>query len=304
MDNGANGAPHNADSTVAEAYGASQIGPFDYCPKLGFREYWYPGIEARNVRGKPVSLTMLGEDLVLFRAEDGAFRLCGRFCPHRGTDLSYGRLEHGGLRCLYHGWLFDGAGRCLEQPAEPAGSTFHAKIRHAAYPCVARNGIVFAYLGAGAPPPLPSFDCFAAPPEHAFAYKGFIDCNWLQLLEGGIDPAHVSFLHRFFEDDDGKMNRSLQEVGGAMLIVRALPARVNARLTLSGNRMPSGSRSHVFLILDAEFARTSTESIATPSVAAVNCSILRHVSTISSPAMTLRCHSLSASRDTKSRALS
>ena len=57
-----------AERTVREAYGASQVGPFDYCPKLGFREYWYPGIEARNVRGKPVHLTMLGDDLVVTRA--------------------------------------------------------------------------------------------------------------------------------------------------------------------------------------------------------------------------------------------
>src|SRR5262245_12849213 len=56
-----------AESSAREAYGASQIGPFDYCPKLGFREYWYPGLEARKVGGKPVSLKMLGDDLVLFR---------------------------------------------------------------------------------------------------------------------------------------------------------------------------------------------------------------------------------------------
>jgi phthalate 4,5-dioxygenase len=168
------------------------------------RRYWQPAALAEELAGpRPLkALRLLGEELVLFRNEAGALRLCGRYCPHRGTDLAYGRLEDGGLRCLYHGWLFDGAGRCLHQPAEPPGSAFHTKIRHAAYPCVERNGIVFAYLGAGAPPPLPEFDCFAAPPEHAFAYKGFIDCNWLQLLEGGIDPAHVSFLHRFFADDD------------------------------------------------------------------------------------------------------
>ena len=128
--------------------------------------------------------------------------MLGRHCCHRGADLSFGRLEDGGLRCIFHGWLFDVAGNCLEQPAEPEGSRFHTKVRQPAYPCTERNGIVFAYLGPGEPPALPDYDCFAAPESFSFAFKGFLDCNWLQALEVGIDPAHASFLHRFFEDED------------------------------------------------------------------------------------------------------
>ena len=74
-------------------------------------------------------------------------------------------------------------------------------IRQKAYPVVEKNGILFAYMGPGEPPPFPHFDCFVAPATHTFAFKGFIDCNWLQSLEVGIDPAHTSFLHRFFNDD-------------------------------------------------------------------------------------------------------
>ena len=75
-------------------------------------------------------------------------------------------------------------------------------IRQKAYPVVEKNGILFAYMGPGEPPPFPHFDCFVAPATHTFAFKGFIDCNWLQSLEVGIDPAHTSFLHRFFHDDE------------------------------------------------------------------------------------------------------
>lgn len=168
------------------------------------RRYWQPAALTEELEGeRPVlAVRLLGEDLVLYRGDDGGYGLIGRNCPHRGADLLYGRLEDGGLRCSFHGWLFDAKGRCLEQPAEPEGSGFHAKIRHAAYPCVERNGIVFAYMGGGEPPPLPAFDCFAAPGAFAFAFKGFLECNWLQALEVGIDPAHASFLHRFFEDED------------------------------------------------------------------------------------------------------
>ena len=115
---------------------------------------------------------------------------------------SFGRPEDGGLRCPFHGWLFDAHGACLEQPAEPAGSQFCNSVRQPAYPCREAGGIVFAYMGGGEPPALPGFDCFAAPGEYVFAFKGLMDCNWLQALEVGIDPAHASYLHRFFEDED------------------------------------------------------------------------------------------------------
>ena len=176
------------------------------------RRYWQPAALTEELEGaRPaVAVRLLGEDLVLYKDDKGGYGLVGRRCPHRGADLAYGRLEDGGLRCAFHGWLFDSGGRCLEQPAEPAGSRFHEKIRHTAYPCVERNGVVFAYLGPGEPPPLPAFDCFAAPESHAFAFKGYLECNWLQALEVGIDPAHASFLHRFFEDADPDEGYGLQ----------------------------------------------------------------------------------------------
>jgi phenylpropionate dioxygenase-like ring-hydroxylating dioxygenase large terminal subunit len=87
-------------------------------------------------------------------------------------------------------------------PAEPEDSTFCARIRQRAFPAIERNGIIFGYLGSGEPPDFPALDCFVAPDAYTFAFKGLIECNWLQALEVGIDPAHASFLHRFFEDED------------------------------------------------------------------------------------------------------
>jgi hypothetical protein len=106
------------------------------------------------------------------------------------------------LRCPFHGWLFDVDGRCLETPAEPIGSRFCQKIKQRSYPVRERNGILFAYLGPGEPPAMPDLDCFVAPDAFTFAFKGLMSCNWLQALEVGIDPAHASFLHRFFEDEE------------------------------------------------------------------------------------------------------
>lgn len=176
------------------------------------RSYWQPAaLTEEFAPDRPlVPVRLMGEDLVAFRADDGSYRLTAARCPHRGADLRFARLEDGGIRCAFHGWLFDGKGNCLEQPAEPPGSDFHASVRMAAYPCRERNGVVFAWLGPGAPPPLPDFDCFAAPEAFAFAFKGFLDCNWLQALEVGIDPAHASYLHRVFEDEDPEGGYGLQ----------------------------------------------------------------------------------------------
>ena len=168
------------------------------------RRYWQPAALVDEIAGdRPIRPARLfGEDLVLFKDEQGRYGSIGRNCPHRGTDLAYGRLEDGGLRCPFHGWLFDVAGKCLETPAEPPESNLRANIRHKAYPVVEKSGILFAYLGPGEPPAFPDFDCFIAPSTHTFAFKGLIECNWLQSLEVGVDPVHTSFLHRFFQDDD------------------------------------------------------------------------------------------------------
>ncbi|KAA9106020.1 aromatic ring-hydroxylating dioxygenase subunit alpha [Microbacterium rhizomatis] len=170
------------------------------------RSYWQPAALVSEMPGdRPVkAIRIMSEDLVLFKKRQG-WGLISRFCAHRGVDLSYGRLEDDGIRCLYHGWLYDGEGRCVEQPAEPDHSQFLGKIRIANYPCVERNGIIFTYMGAGDPPPFPDYDCFVAPEEYTFAFKGLWECNWLQGLEGGIDPSHVSFLHRFIEEDPREM---------------------------------------------------------------------------------------------------
>jgi phthalate 4,5-dioxygenase oxygenase subunit len=180
----------------------TQTGPDTPCGGL-LRAYWQPAALVSELPAeRPViPVRLLGEDLVLFRNEDGTYGLIGRYCAHRGVDLSFGRLENGGLRCLYHGWLYDRTGSCLEQPAEPAHSRFFSKIKHTSYPCEERNGIVFAYLGGGDPPAFPDYDCFVAPDAYTFAFKGLWECNWLQGVEGGIDPSHVSFLHRFLQED-------------------------------------------------------------------------------------------------------
>jgi phenylpropionate dioxygenase-like ring-hydroxylating dioxygenase large terminal subunit len=112
-------------------------------------------------------------------AGQGRYGLIDRHCAHRGADLAFGRLENGGLRCAFHGWLFDASGQCLETPAEPKGSTLCKGIKQRSYPVIEKSGILWAYLGEGEPPAFPEIDCFVAPDSHTFAFKGHINCNWL-----------------------------------------------------------------------------------------------------------------------------
>ncbi|HMN91818.1 MAG TPA: Rieske 2Fe-2S domain-containing protein [Hydrogenophaga sp.] len=175
------------------------------------RRYWQPValLDEFDPRFDPAMATrpvkairLLGQDLVLFRDAQGQFGLLDRDCPHRGADLAYGRNEGDGLRCPFHGWKFDISGQCTETPAEPTGSTLCRRIRQRSYPLQTRAGVLFAWLGpeGSTPPPLPALDCFEAPDSHSFAFKGLWHCNWLQAFEVGIDPAHASYLHRFFND--------------------------------------------------------------------------------------------------------
>jgi phthalate 4,5-dioxygenase len=174
----------------------TQTGPGTPCGEL-MRRYWMPAAlsEELPAGGAPLSLKLLGEELVLFRDDQGRPGLLGLHCAHRGADLSYGRLEDGGLRCIYHGWLYDIHGRCIDQPGELGGGTQRDTIRQPAYPCVERAGTIFAYMGPGEPPLFPNYEFLSVSKDQAFTIKLFSDCNYLQGNEGNLDLAHLSFLH-------------------------------------------------------------------------------------------------------------
>ena len=174
----------------------TRTGPGTPCGEL-MRRYWQPVALAEELPagGAPVPVRIFGEELVLFRDDSGRPGLLGIHCAHRAADLSYGRVEDGGLRCLYHGWLYDINGQCLEQPGEPAGSTFFEKIRHTAYPCVEKAGAVFAYLGPGSPPHFPDYPFLTATGDRVTVTKLLHRCNYMQSNEGNYDISHLTFLH-------------------------------------------------------------------------------------------------------------
>ena len=128
------------------------------------RRFWQPVAHSDELNDLPVRIRILGEDLVAFRDDAGRAGLMELHCCHRGTSLEYGKIEDGGIRCCYHGWLFDISGKILETPGEPETSTLKDRLYHGAYPVHEFNGLVFAYMG---PPdkiyPFPMYDAYTAP---------------------------------------------------------------------------------------------------------------------------------------------
>lgn len=160
------------------------------------RKYWLPvGFSDEISSDAPKLVRWLCEDLLLFRDEFGRVGLIHPYCAHRGTSLDYGWIEAGGIRCCYHGWVYDVNGRCIEQPGEPAERTFKDKIKLKAYPVRELGGIVWAYMGTGRRPELPNYH-FLAREDGERNYSGYIrECNYIQQLENALDPVHATILH-------------------------------------------------------------------------------------------------------------
>src|SRR5215510_2362462 len=179
----------------------TQVGPVTPCGEL-MRRYWQPVALSEELPrdGAPLKVQILSEELVLFRDDQGRPGLLGLHCSHRGTDLSYGRVEDGGLRCLYHGWLYDVAGRCLEQPGEPGGGEHKDAIRHLAYPCREIGGVILTYIVPRQPPLPPNYEFLTVPAEYRTATKLYESCNYIQGNEGNINPVHLSFLHQGLDE--------------------------------------------------------------------------------------------------------
>jgi phenylpropionate dioxygenase-like ring-hydroxylating dioxygenase large terminal subunit len=189
----------------------TQVGPGTPCGEL-LRRYWHPVAASTELGDRPRKVRVLGEDLVLFRDRKGRAGLLYPRCMHRGTTLYYGRVEAEGIRCCYHGWLFDVEGRCLDQPCEPEGGRHRDQVRQPWYPVEERYGLVFAYLGPPAKKPvLPLYDNLESlSPEETLwvAVGGFgstgdgslavVPCSWLHMNDNVMDPFHVQVLHSTF----------------------------------------------------------------------------------------------------------
>jgi 5,5'-dehydrodivanillate O-demethylase oxygenase subunit len=163
------------------------------------RRYWMPiggATEFHRLALKPMRL--FGEDLILYRDRSGTFGLIDRQCPHRRADLAMGFVEDKGIRCHYHGWLMDEAGRCIEQPYDDIANPSprgRERCKTRAYPVKEVAGLLWAYLGPAPAPELPVWEPLTWPNGFAEIVISEIPCNWFQCQENSCDPVHFEWMH-------------------------------------------------------------------------------------------------------------
>jgi nitrite reductase/ring-hydroxylating ferredoxin subunit len=225
----------------------TDVGPGTPMGEL-LRRYWHPVGLTGDADATPRALRVLGEDLVLFRDGGGRPGLLVAGCAHRGTTLYYGRVDERGIRCCYHGWLFDTAGRCLEQPCEPDGGRQRDRIRQPWYPVLERYGLIWAYLGPPARKPvLPRYEALeiCEPDEHVEADGRsiggggpmIVPCNWLQHYENLMDTLHVPILHGSFSGPQFTAQMGLMPEVTWAITARGVKA-------VSDRRLPDGTVHH------------------------------------------------------------
>lgn len=187
----------------------TRVGPGTPCGEL-MRRYWHPICAEAKLLDNPVQkIRILAEDLVLYRDRSGRLGLIGDRCLHRAMHLQFGVPEEEGLRCCYHGWLYNSEGHCIQMPLEPPESTFKDKIQLKAYPVQEMGGLIWAYLGPEPVPLLPRWDLFVRPDGFRQIVAHWLPCNWLQVMENRGDLGHAIYLHgRLFQyalEREGKL---------------------------------------------------------------------------------------------------
>jgi len=173
----------------------TRVGPGTPMGEL-MRRYWQPIATSLDLKENPVkSVRILCESLTLYRDRRGRLGLVGQRCAHRRVDLKCGIPEDDGLRCPYHGWIYDGTGQCIAQPSEALENNTQDQVKIAGYPVEELGGLIWAYLGPQPAPLLPRWDLFVA--DNAFRQIGstMLPCNWLQCQENSVDTIHVEWAH-------------------------------------------------------------------------------------------------------------
>ena len=159
------------------------------------RRFWQPIARSMDLEaGRPHRIELLGEHFTVYRGDSGQAHVVQDACPHRQTRLFLGWVEGECIRCFYHGWKFDPAGRCVDQPAERQG--FKEKVTIRAYPTREYLGLVFAYFGEGEAPPFPLFPEVEEADGTLSITRHLVPCNYFQRVENDLDETHVHFVHR------------------------------------------------------------------------------------------------------------
>ncbi|KPV44664.1 aromatic ring-hydroxylating oxygenase subunit alpha [Alicyclobacillus ferrooxydans] len=156
---------------------------------------WYPIGWSKDLKSKPMKRRIAGVDVVLFRDHRGNPKCLTAYCTHRGADLSLGACTDGHIRCAYHGWEFDGDGRCQKIPAHPERPI--PKFAHlTAYKAAEKAGLIWVYPHDGEPPELKVPSQLEDPKFRLAPYEQEWTAHLTRVVESVLDVAHLAFVHR------------------------------------------------------------------------------------------------------------
>jgi phenylpropionate dioxygenase-like ring-hydroxylating dioxygenase large terminal subunit len=160
--------------------------------------FWYAALRSDQLAERPVKVRMLGQNFVLFRDAAGRARCLANVCVHRGGSLAGGKVKGDCIECPYHGWQFDGAGRCTRIPSIGADARIPARARVDAYPVEERYGLVHVFLGdlpEAERPGIMAIPEYGQPGWHAQVDEYLNTADYRRTIENGLDPAHNEFVH-------------------------------------------------------------------------------------------------------------
>jgi len=208
------------------------------------RSFWQPVYEAKKLSpGRATTIQVMGEIWTLYRGESGAFHVVGERCAHRHAKLAVGWVEGEEIRCFYHGWKYGPDGECKQQPAEPAPFCHRIRLRSA--PAQEYLGLVFAYFGEGAPPPLPRYPEFedkkilTLTTRHAF--------NYFNSIDNLLDATHLGFVHRDHAGGfDGRTDSPRIEAAETCWGASSRHARPSGKVGNTQLGMPNIFRGRIF----------------------------------------------------------
>lgn len=212
------------------------------------RRFWHPVCMSLELTDTPRFMKILGEELVAFRDGSGGVGVLHAHCCHRGASLEYGAIQERGIKCCYHGMVFDVDGACLHVPfpkgEEKEAEKYACSIRQGAYKAFERNGLVFAYMGPpDEEPPFPEWesDFTVLPGDELVPYSNFQHCNWLQVQDNAADNFHPTALHAARNVVGGNyQGTTFDEVGAASMEVapdmQFIPVHQGRGLACAGAR--------------------------------------------------------------------
>ena len=160
------------------------------------RNGWYAASWSKDLTGKPLARTFLGDKVVLYRGADGRPAALEDRCCHRAAPLSAGEVVGSTLRCAYHGLRFDAGGACVEVPGQneiPAG----ARVR--SYPVVERWNVVWIWMGDAAkadPARIEDLPWLDSPQWTATPGTLHLKANYQLLIDNLLDLTHVAYIHK------------------------------------------------------------------------------------------------------------